>query len=114
MAETHERDAFRGMMGIAAKAGKIRSGEFASEKSVKSGKAKLCLVSGDASERTRKHFSDMCSYRGVPLKELETGMTELGQMIGRGPRSSAVIEDQGLADRIIGIIDGGKASDKRE
>ena len=103
---------FRRMMGIAAKAGRVKSGEFASETSLKKGKAFVCLLSSDASDRTKKHFTDMCAYRSIPVYTVSADMNELGHMIGRGPRSSAVIEDEGLASKIVGLIDGGSASGK--
>ena len=50
------------LLGLAARAGKVVSGEFAVEKSVKSGKTFLVLVAEDASANTKKNFSDMCTY----------------------------------------------------
>jgi ribosomal protein L7Ae-like RNA K-turn-binding protein len=100
------------MIGIAAKAGKVRSGEFSSERSVREKKACVCLLSSDASERTKKHFTDMCAFRRIPIYVLDTDKASLGHMIGRGPRSSAVIEDEGLAGVIVGLIDGGNSSGK--
>ena len=44
------------LLGLATKAGKIASGEFAAEKAVKSGKAHLVIVSEEASDNTRKMF----------------------------------------------------------
>ena len=44
------------LVGLATKAGKIASGEFSTEKSVKTGKGFLVLVAADASENTRKKF----------------------------------------------------------
>ena len=44
------------LVGLATRAGKTVSGEFSTEKSVKSGKGYLVLVAGDASENTRKKF----------------------------------------------------------
>ena len=46
-------------MGLATKAGKIASGEFAAE-SGESGKAHLVIVSEEASDNTRKMFQNMC------------------------------------------------------
>ena len=105
---------FRGMIGIVAKAGKLRSGEFQSEESIKKGRARLCLIASDASDRTSKHFHDMCAYRKVPIYKLDVGKDALGQMIGRGARTSVTIEDQGLADNIVGLVDGGSVSGNRE
>ena len=47
-------------LGLAMKAGKIASGEFQVEHAVKSGNAALVIVTEDASENTRKKFSNMC------------------------------------------------------
>ena len=44
------------LVGLATKAGKIASGEFSTEKSVKTGKGFLVLVAADASENTRTKF----------------------------------------------------------
>lgn len=48
------------LLGLAERAGKIASGEFAAEKAVKTGKARLIIVAEDASDNTKKKFSDMC------------------------------------------------------
>ena len=48
------------MIGIAQKAGKLASGEFATEHAVKSGRAALVIVSDAASENTKKKFRNMC------------------------------------------------------
>lgn len=55
------------LLGLAERAGKIASGEFAAEKAVKIGKARLIIVAEDASDNTKKKFSDMCKYYQVPF-----------------------------------------------
>ena len=42
------------MLGMAAKAGKIESGEFSTEKAVKGGRGRLVIVAEDASDNTKK------------------------------------------------------------
>lgn len=44
------------LVGLAAKAGKVVSGEFATEKAVKSQKASLVLIAEDASENTKRNL----------------------------------------------------------
>ena len=44
------------LIGLATKAGKTASGEFLTEREVKSGKAALVIVAGDASKNTKKKF----------------------------------------------------------
>ena len=55
------------MLGLAAKAGKVASGEFSTEKEVKSGNACLVIVAEDASDNTKKLFRNMCKYYEVPI-----------------------------------------------
>ena len=55
------------LIGLATKAGKTVSGEFSTEKAVKTGKAWLVIVSAEASENTKKQFANMCAYYKVPI-----------------------------------------------
>ena len=50
------------MIGLATKAGKIASGEFAVESAVRKGKACLVIIASDASDNTKKSFNDMGAY----------------------------------------------------
>lgn len=89
-----------GMLGLAAKAGKIVSGEFSVEKAVKERSACLVILAEDASENTKKHFGDMCSYRKIPILFFGT-KEELGSCIGKSFRANIAITDQGFAESII-------------
>ena len=53
-------DKILSLVGLATRAGKTASGEFCTEKEVKTGRAALVIVAGDASENTKKKFRDMC------------------------------------------------------
>ena len=55
------------LIGLATKAGKTVSGEFSTEKAVKSKKAYLVMVSKEASDNTKKMFTNMCTYYRVPI-----------------------------------------------
>ncbi len=87
------------MLGLAERAGKIASGEFSTEKAIKKRQACLVILASDASENTRKHFSDMCAYRNIPIY-LYGNREELGHAIGKGMRVNLAVTDQGLADSI--------------
>ena len=82
------------------KAGRIMSGEFATDKSVKEGSAFLVLVSEDASDNTKKKFSNTCEFYGVPRYFFGT-KDELGHAIGKEMRSSLAITDEGFAKSLI-------------
>ncbi|GFI09832.1 putative ribosomal protein YlxQ [Lachnospiraceae bacterium] len=88
-----------GMIGMAMKAGKVASGEFATEKAVKTGKAALVIVSEAASENTKKKFRNMCDYYQVPIYFFGE-KEELGHAIGKEFRASLAVLDDGLAKAI--------------
>lgn len=87
------------MMGLAQRAGKVVSGEFSTEKAVKQRKAKLVVVAGDASDNTKKMFSDSCRYYEVPIYFYGDKDT-LGHTIGKQFRASLAVLDEGFAKQI--------------
>ncbi len=92
------------LVGLATKAGKTVSGEFSTEKSVKSGKACLVLVARDASENTRKKFRNMCEFYEVPLYFLSDKEC-LGRAIGKEFRASLAVQDDNFAKAIVKALD---------
>ena len=92
------------LVGLAAKAGRIASGEFQTETAVKDGTAKFVLVAEDASENTKKLFRDKCSFYRVPLCIIGT-KEELGAAIGKEYRASVAVLDEGFAKAVQKKID---------
>lgn len=88
------------MIGLATKAGKTVSGEFCTEKEVKSGRAQLVIVADDASANTKKKFQNMCDYYKVPIYFYEDKDT-LGHAMGKEFRASLAVLDTGLAKGIM-------------
>ena len=50
------------MIGLATRARKVVSGEFSTEKSVKSGRSHMVIVSEEASDNTKKKMKNICIY----------------------------------------------------
>lgn len=92
------------MVGIATKAGRTASGEFMTENAVKSGKAALVILAGDASDNTKKKFKNMCEFYDVPLRIYST-KDELGHAMGKEFRASMAVTDEGLAQTIMKKMD---------
>lgn len=88
------------LIGLATRAGKTVSGEFSTEKSVKSGKGYLVLVAEDASENTRKKFRNMCDFYEVPVFVLGS-KEELGRYCGKEFRASLAVQDENFAKAIL-------------
>ncbi len=92
------------LIGLATKAGKTVSGEFSTEKSVKTGKAFLVVVAEDASDNTRKKFQNMCDFYNVPVYFL-FDKEELGRFCGKQFRASIAVQDENFAKAMMKELD---------
>ena len=88
------------LIGLATKAGKTASGEFSTEKAVKSGKAHLVIVSEEASDNTKKMFTNMCTYYKVPYFEFGS-KEELGHILGKQMRASLAVIDENFSNALL-------------
>ena len=88
------------LLGLATKAGKVASGEFSTEKSVKTGKGFLVLVADDASQNTRKKFQNMCDFYEVPIYFI-ANKEELGRFSGKEFRASLAVQDENFAKAML-------------
>lgn len=70
------------------------------EKAVKEGRACLVIVAQDASDNTKKMFTNMCTFYHVPIAVLQEKET-LGHAMGKQFRASLAITDPGFADAIL-------------
>ena len=105
------KDKILAMAGLARRAGKAVSGEFAVEKSVKTGKAMLVLLASDASANTKKKFRNMCAWYSVPVYE-HSDKEALGKSQGYEIRSGMAVEDAGMAASIIRLLEAEKEPDQ--
>ena len=92
------------LIGLASRARKVSSGEFSVEKAIKSYNAFLVIIAEDASDNTKKKFSDMCSYYETPII-FYSSKDELGHCIGKEYRASLAILDENFAAGITEKID---------
>ncbi len=87
------------MLGIAAKSGNVVSGEFSTEKAVKTGHAYLVIVSTEASGNTKKSFCNMTDFYHVPCY-CYGSKEALGRFIGKEFRASLAVTDEKLAKAV--------------
>lgn len=88
------------LVSLATKAGKTVSGEFCTEKEVKTGRAALVIVADDASANTKKKFKNMCEFYQVPIYFYQDKDT-LGHAMGKEFRASLAVLDEGFAKGIM-------------
>ncbi|HEY2420909.1 MAG TPA: YlxQ family RNA-binding protein [Neobacillus sp.] len=92
------------LLGLANRARKIISGEELTVKQIRSGKAKLVLLSADASANTTKKITDKCKSYEIPYKIVEDRHL-LGQAIGKEARVVVTVMDDGFAKKLVTLLD---------
>ncbi len=88
------------LLGLAAIGRNLRSGEFSTEKAVKEGSAAMVIIGNDASDNTKKKFTNMCAFYNTPIY-FYSDKVQLGRAIGREMRTSVAVTDEGMAANIM-------------
>lgn len=91
-------------LGLAMRAGKVKTGESVIVDGIKKKHLKLIIVASDASDNTLKLMKDKCKSYNVPLKVFGT-RNELGIALGKEDRVNIGITDQGFAKKLLSMID---------
>lgn len=92
------------LIGLATRSRNLVSGEFATEKAVKEGKAALVILASDASDNTKKKFQNSCTFYNVRM-EIFADKVQLGHAMGKEIRASLAITDKGFAASIEKQLD---------
>ena len=83
-------------LGMAQKAGKAASGDFAVRSALKSGRVKLLIIATDTAPNTKKDIYYMAQQFRVETIEAGT-KAELGYAIGKAQRTAVAITDVNFA-----------------
>ena len=87
-------------LGLAQKAGKAASGDFAVRAALKSGQVQLLLVAADAVPNSKKDMHYLAEVMEVPVLEALT-RAELGHAIGKAQRTAVAILDSNFANMLL-------------
>jgi len=93
------------LLGMCRKSGNLSCGHDASVGSIKSGKAKLCILSSDSSERLRKETAREIGFTGKDIKLIISPytMNEIGQATGL--KSALItVNDEGFSSALIKLL----------
>ncbi|WP_141433455.1 YlxQ family RNA-binding protein [Bacillus sp. 03113] len=91
-------------LGLANRARKIISGEELVVKAIQNGKAKLIILSKDASTNTAKKITDKCKFYNVPIQYVENRHI-LGKSIGKEARVVVAILEEGFAKKLLTLLE---------
>ena len=96
-------DRIYGILGIAAKAGKLMSGFDSLQEGISKKQVNLVIVAQDASEKTKKEMQFICHKYGVPCI-IFGNIQENSHAIGKNNRAIIGICDSGLANKFLELI----------
>lgn len=104
MSQNNGKNKVLSLLGLATRSRNVVSGGFATEHAVKCGKAYFVIIAEDASDNTKKKFSNMCKFYEVPYayygdKEV------LGHAMGKEERTTLAVTEAGFADSIQKHLD---------
>jgi ribosomal protein L7Ae-like RNA K-turn-binding protein len=106
MADSNVISRVVGMLGLAMKAGKVVIGTEQVIAFLGKGKLKLVLVSGSASDGTKKKMLHKCEFYKTRLSELDIETDELGRLLGKTYTPAVVgVTDENFACAITKIMD---------
>lgn len=91
------------LLGLAQRAGKLISGESLVLKEIKSQKAKLVIISADASENTSKKLTDKCTNYEIPFRFVPSRI-QLGRAIGKDERVVVAVLEEGFAKKLTSLL----------
>ena len=94
------KDQIFNFLGLAMRAGKIKSGESVILSDIKTNKIKLVIVATDASDNTLKVMKNKSESNQIPLRSFGTRV-ELGIALGKGERVNIGVTDNGFAKIVI-------------
>ena len=106
MAENDVMKRALGMLGLAMKAGKVVIGTEQTVAFLQKRRIKLVLVSGSASDGTKKKISSKCEFYKIRMIELKIDTDELGRLLGKTYTPAVVgITDENFSNTITKILD---------
>lgn len=95
------KDRALGLLGIARRSGRLSLGHDAAKGAVLAGRARLCLISADASDRLEREFTRMTQeQRDVPLRRVRYTMEQFHQAIG-ARTGVLTVDDDGFAEKLL-------------
>lgn len=92
------------LLGLASRARKISCGDVLL-KDIRSQQVFLVIIAQDASENTKKKYTDKCSYYGRDVL-IDGTIDDLSAAIGKSNRVAVGIKDKGFADKIKSKLGG--------
>ncbi|MFW6201806.1 MAG: L7Ae/L30e/S12e/Gadd45 family ribosomal protein [Gemmatimonadota bacterium] len=102
-APRNDRDRASGLLGLAARAGRVVAGTRAVREAARRGRLDFVVVAADASANAREKLIPLLRATGVPHAEALDRAT-LGAALGRARLSAVGLTDEAMATRLREIF----------
>ncbi len=89
-----------GLLGLCRRAGRLSMGHDMCKGAVRSGKAQLCIISSEASERITDEFISLCSESGIRMFKIPLKIDEIHRLIGY-KAGVITVDDSGFAESVV-------------
>ena len=89
-----------GLLGICRRAGRLSMGHDMCKASIRSGKAKLCIIGSDSSQRIAAELMTLCKESGIRMFRIPLTIDEIHHLIGY-KAGVMTVDDSGFAESVI-------------
>ncbi len=94
------------MLGLARRAGKLSCGHDASFEAIEKGKARICFLTCDASDRLKEEFKRTTVYNGRNIPCIEINYDKDKLHVALNIRAAVLtVNDNGFAEKLIELSD---------
>ena len=103
--EINVKQRLSGMLGFATRAGKIIVGTDLVCRAMPSGKVKLVVISGEASDSTKKKLTLKSEFYGIKSLIADIDTEELGRIVGKSSATAAVaVTEKMFSEQILKLF----------
>lgn len=92
------------LLGMAAKANKIISGDFAINKAVAGGNVKLLMLADDIAQSTGLTYKKIAETTDIRILSTPVAKFDLGYAVGKSERAAIAVCDEGFAKAFCKIL----------
>ena len=105
-------DSALNLLGLCRKAGKLSPGHDACKASLNQGRASLCLICSDASQRLKEEITALAEKAGVRIFDVDYSMMDIKAAISF-KAAVLTIDDEGFAKSLIKKINENESGKER-
>ena len=105
-------DSVLNLLGLCRRAGRLSLGHDACKQAINSGKAKLCIICSDASERLSDEISGLAQAHNKTVYDVKYTMLDIKQALSF-KAAVFTVDDEGFAKSLIAKLNENQSGEER-